>query len=87
MNISDREELGRLKFKFEKLQRENQDLKDNLTSQKMIIKSEVQFNHDQKQMIESLKLQTQTFAEVIDQYSKRIIQYRNYIDILLTKND
>tara|TARA_R100001129_G_C5232081_1_gene222879 strand:+ start:508 stop:771 length:264 start_codon:yes stop_codon:yes gene_type:complete len=87
MNISDKEQLGKLKFKYEKLQRECEDLQDSLTKQKIINKSELALNHDLKQIIETMKLQSNSLLEVIDHYSKRIIKYRNHIDILINKND
>lgn len=87
MNISDREQLGKLKFKYEKLLRENEDFKTALTKAELINKSEKALNHDLKQMVETYKLQSNSLVEIIEQYSKRIIQYRNYIDILINKND
>ncbi len=87
MNISDREQLGKLKFKYEKVLRENEDLRTSLTKAELINKSEKALNHDLKQMVETFKLQSNSLVEIIEQYSKRIIQYRNYIDILLNKND
>ena len=86
MNISDKEELGKLRFKLEKLQREYDDLQDSLTKQKIINKSELALNHDLKQMIETMKLQSNSLLEIIEHYSKKIIKYRNHIDILINKN-
>ena len=76
MNISDKEELGKLRFKLEKLQREYDDLQDSLTKQKIINKSELALNHDLKQMIETMKLQSNSLLEIIEHYSKKIIKYR-----------
>ena len=87
MNISDKEELGKLRFKLEKLQREYDDLQDSLTKQKIINKSELALNHYLKQMIETMKLQSNSLLEIIEHYSKKIIKYRNHIDILINKND
>tara|TARA_R100001463_G_scaffold38950_1_gene83539 strand:- start:4910 stop:5173 length:264 start_codon:yes stop_codon:yes gene_type:complete len=87
MNISDKEEIGKLRFKLEKLQREYNDLQDSLTKQKMINKSELALNHDLKQVIETMKLQSNSLLEIIEHYSKKIIKYRNNIDILINKND
>ena len=87
MNISDKEEIGKLRFKLEKLQREYNDLQDSLTKQKMINKSELALNHDLKQVIETMKLQSNSLLEIIEHYSKKIIKYRNHIDILINKND
>ena len=87
MNISDKEEIGKLRFKLEKLQREYNDLQDSLTKQKMINKSELALNHDLKQVIETMKLQSNSLLEIIEHYSTQIIKYRNNIDILINKND
>ena len=72
MNISDKEELGKLRFKLEKLQREYDDLQDSLTKQKIINKSELALNHDLKQMIETMKLQSNSLLEIIEHYSKKL---------------
>ena len=89
MNISDKEELGKLRFKLEKLQREYDDLQDSLTKQKIINKSELALNHDLKQMIETMKLQSNSLLDIIEHYSKKLINYQIfenvYIDFILIK--
>jgi hypothetical protein len=71
----------------QKLQRENEDLKDKLNAERMLYKSELVINDDLKNMIKTLELNMDSLNKIIDQYSKKIIFYRNIIDDFLKKND
>ena len=71
----------------QKLQRENEDLKDKLNAERILYKSELVINDDLKNMIKTLELNMDSLNKIIDQYSKKIIFYRNIIDDFLKKND
>jgi hypothetical protein len=71
----------------QKLKRENEDLKDKLNAERILYKSELVINDDLKNMIKTLELNIDSLNKIIDQYSKKIIFYRNIIDDFLKKND
>jgi hypothetical protein len=71
----------------QKLKRENEDLKDKLNAERILYKSELIINDDLKNMIKTLELNMDSLNKIIDQYSKKIIFYRNIIDDFLKKND
>ena len=73
--------------KNQRLERENQDLKDKLNAERILYKSELVINDDLKNMIKTLELNMDSLNKIIDQYSKKIIFYRNIIDDFLKKND
>lgn len=73
--------------KNQRLERENQDLKDKLNAERILYKSELVINEDLKNMIKTLELHMEALNKIIDQYSKKIIFYRNIIDDFLKKND